>query len=147
VTANQSFPMTARHLRIVQVVCILLALSGAWLIHHGKSTSNDVVTPVHWFIVLAAIYCATAGFTVQRRIIQAPKRLQTTKSSTPLSRWRAGNLIRLSMATSVSLWGTVLSVYRGPTWLAFTFFALGLIQLLIWTPGNTPVMAQPELSK
>jgi len=145
VTANQSFPRSARDLRMVQVACILLALACGWLIHVTKGRSHDA-TPMHWFFVLAAIYCAVSGFTVQHKLIKRPAPVGKANAATLWSRWGAGNLMRLLMATSVSLWGAVLSAYRGPTWMAFTFFALGLVLLLIWTPGRTPVAEQPKAS-
>lgn len=153
-TANQSFPRNARDLRVVQVGCILLAFSGAWLIHMhtGNSRSRGVATPVHWFVVLAAVYCAVTGFTFQRKIAMRPSRPQqairgSTRGSTPFSRWRVGHLMRLATATAVSLWGAVLSVYGAPSWLAYTLFGTGFLLLLIWTPGGLPVPSQAEPSR
>src|SRR5579862_3050366 len=105
-TANQSFPRNVRGLRVVQVVCVLLALSSAWLIALGRSRGHGALTPVHGFVALAAIYCAVSGFTFQRKIAMRSSRPQET-----MRRWRVGHLMRLATATGVSLWGAVLSVY------------------------------------
>lgn len=146
-TTNQSFPRNARDLRVVQVACILLALSSAWLIGLGRSRGYGALTPVHWFITLAAIYCAVTGFTFQRKMTKRLSRSQqTTRGSTPFSRWRVGHLMRLATATAVSLWGAVLSVYGAPSWLGYALCGLGLLLLLMWNPGDLPVTSQPEPS-
>jgi hypothetical protein len=147
-TANQSFPKNVRDLRIVQVVCILLALSGALLIHMGKAGNRGAVTPVHWFVALAAVYCAVSGFTFQRKMTQGTSRpQQMMKEPTPFSRWRVGHLMRLATATAVSLWGAVLSVYGALSWLAYALSGLGFLLLLIWTPGRIPIPTQPHIQR
>jgi hypothetical protein len=142
-SSTSSFPMNTRQLRIVQIACILLALSCVVLTVR-KPTNHGEATPVHWLITVAAIYCAVSGFTVQRKIVTGPARTQLKRGSTPLSRWRAGHLIRLATAAAVSLWGAVLSIYGGPSWLVYSLLALGLLLLVVWSPGTNPVLTQPE---
>jgi len=143
-SSTSSFPMNTRQLRIVQFACILLALSCVVLTVR-KPTNRGKATPVHWLITVAAIYCAVSGFTFQRKIVQsAIRHRQLERRSTPFSRWRAGHLMRLATAASVSLWGAVLSIYGGPSWLVYSLLALGLLLLAVWSPGTNPVPTQPE---
>lgn len=141
-SSTSSFPMNTRQLRIVQIACILLVLSCVVLTVR-KPTNHGEATPVHWLITVAAIYCAVSGFTVQRKLVTGPTRSQIKGRSTPLSRWRAGHLMRLVTAASVSLWGAVLSIYGGPSWLVDFLLALGLLLLVVWSPGTNPIPTQP----
>ena len=51
--------MNRQGLRVVQIVCILLALSACWLVAYlGRPKNNGEFGPIQWVIVLAAAYCA-----------------------------------------------------------------------------------------
>lgn len=145
---SQSSPMVVRHLRMAQSGCVLLALACVWLIRVGHSKNHGAITPIHWFILLAAIYCAVAGFTTQRALAKKPSRPSRPKNgSTPFTRWRAGHLIRLATATSVATWAAVLSVSGGPIWIAYWLAAVGVLLLVIWRPGELPVADAARISK
>jgi hypothetical protein len=135
-----------RQLHMVQVACILFALlcvvvSG--FVRH-ESPGNNV--PLYWLVVALATYCAISGFTVQRFLSRPARSQQSRRRSTPFSRWRAGHLARLFSALSVAPWALVLSNIGGPPWAVDALFVLGLLLLLRWTPGASPVPGQPEPS-
>ncbi|HZD06815.1 MAG TPA: hypothetical protein VE176_01130 [Candidatus Limnocylindrales bacterium] len=55
-------PLNVRQLRIVQIVCLVLAVSAVWLVAHtGEPRSNAEFGPIQWAIVFAAAYCAVSG--------------------------------------------------------------------------------------
>ena len=138
--------MIARQLRIVQIVCLMVAVSACLLVARlGKAKSDCEIGPIQWVIVFAAIYCAFSAFTLQRTITKGPKRPPTKIASTPFSRWRAGHLVRLFFPVSVALWGDVLVISGGSSWLAYSLCGLGILLLLVWSPENLPI--QPQISR
>ena len=130
-------------LRLVQVVLILVALGVAAFDVSRKLAIHGGMTPFHWFVAGLAVYGGFSGFKVQK-ILNRPVRPNPRRRSTPFSRWRAGHLVRLFCALSVAMWGVVLSEFYGPSWVVYALYALGLLLLLIWTPGANPVPEQPE---
>ena len=90
----------------------------------------------HWMLMVGAAWSAISGFTFQRRIVR--RRPSRSGKSTPFTRWRAGHIIRLWTATSLSLWAVVLSDWGGPHLVVNALFAMGLVLLLFWSPGAVP---------
>lgn len=139
---------TIRQLRLAQVICIVLACSCIWLIGRTRPASHLEMRPIHWAIILGAIYCAVVGFTMQRKLTRGPSLpRQTRTSSTPLIRWRAGHAFRLCTALSVAMWGAVLSIYKGPVYLAYWLVAISLLLLVTWRPGVRPDPLPISVSK
>jgi len=137
--------MNKRGLRVVQIVCLAVAFASFMMVSRlSKPENNGTIRPIHWVIVLAAIYCAFSAFTLQRTITKGPKRQPTKIASTPLSRWRAGHLVRLFFPLSVALWGDVLVISGGPSWLAYSLCGLGILLLLVWRHENVPVQPEPS---
>src|SRR6266852_2970338 len=98
-----------RQLRLVQVGCILLVAFCIFVRHIGSHESHGAISLGQWLVIVAAIWSAVGGFTLQRRITSAPTRSQRRSGrSTPFTRWRAGNIVRLWSATAVGLWALVL---------------------------------------
>jgi hypothetical protein len=132
-----------RQLRLVQageilfiVVCFFVKRIGAVEIRNGLSS-------VHWLILVAAVWSAISGFTMQRRINRAQTRSESaSRKSTPLGRWRTGHLIRLASATAVGVWGLLLHYFGGPDWLVNVLLGLAMLLLLIWKPGAAPAEIQ-----
>lgn len=129
-----------RQLRMVQIACTFLALSASVLVaNFGKSQNQRGVTTIHWLIILAAIYSAVSAFTLQKTLTKGPARSEQSKTqSSQYSRWRAGHIVRLFFPASVATWGAVLAVAGGPLWLAYSFCGLGVLLLVIWSPGAAP---------
>jgi hypothetical protein len=130
-----------RQLRIVQVACALSLGACVLLIHfgHGKSGAQSGMNLKQFLVIVAAIWSAVFGFTLQRRIVGAPSRYQANlERATPFSRWKTGHIARLWSATSVSMWGLILYEIRGSSWIVDSLFAGGLILLAAWKPGESP---------
>jgi hypothetical protein len=131
-----------RLLRLVQVANILLIAGCFFVKRMGTLETHDIVTR-HWIVIVAAIWSAVSGFTIQRRINKTSPRPQKPSRSTPLGRWKAGHLLRLSSATAVGLWALVLHFLAGPDWIVNALFGLSALLLLIWKPGSAPAPVQP----
>jgi hypothetical protein len=128
-----------RQLRLLQVGCILLVAVCIFVVYVGWHNKTRAITVGQWLVIVATIWSAVSGFTIQRRIVRGARRSQRLSGkSTPFTRWRAGNFMRLSSGVSVGLWAFVLYMIGGPSWLVNVFFAIGLLLLLIWQPGASP---------
>ena len=125
----------ARVLRFVQLACIVLVLASAVISILGRQLTSSALTGRHWLVLAAACYSAVSGFTMQRRIV---RRKSNSASSTPLTRWRAGHLIRLMSATTAGISGLLFFELAGPIQLVYVLLAAGLLLLLSWTPGSPP---------
>jgi len=132
-----------RQLRFYQIACILLVVGCIFVSRLAHYETQGSITFGQWLILLAAIWSAISGFTVQRRIVRIRNQsLQSARRSTPLSRWRVGNVIRIASAASVGLWALVLKNSGGPALLVNSLFGIGLVLLLIWRPGTIPDSTQ-----
>lgn len=133
-------PMNVRQLRIVQIICLVPAVLAFWLItHSSKPKNNAEFGPIQWAIVLAATYCAVSGFTFQRFLNkERPQSRPGGTGSAPYRRWSIGHLMRLATACSVAMWGAVTPILKGPLWMAYAFWGLGILLVLVWTPGTPP---------
>jgi|CZKY01.1.fsa_nt_gi hypothetical protein len=125
-----------RRLRFLQSAQIVFIGVCFFVKRIGSVETRDAIPLVQWCIIVAAIWSAISGFTVQRRI-------NRSKKSSTLGRWRIGHVVRLSSATAVGLWGMLLFYTGGPDWLANVFLGLAMLLLLVWRPGVTPAEAQP----
>ena|SRR5579863_10646430 len=130
-------------LRLVQVANIIFIAVCFFIKRIGTVETHDTLTVRDWIAIVAAIWSAVSGFTVQRRINNASTRPQKSSRSTPLGRWKVGNVLRLYTATAVAGWGLVLHYFGGPEWIVNVLFGLAMLLLLIWRPGANPARAQP----
>jgi hypothetical protein len=128
---------TERHFRIVQLFCILEVLTCLRVSLKVHKTSPGM-TPTHWFLIVMALWAIFAGFALERRILHGPATGRRSSRSTPLSRWRAANLVRVGSAVSVACWGLLLRDYGGPAWIVYLTFAVAGFLLLLWSPGRPP---------
>lgn len=124
-------------LRIVQVGCVLCLVESFRLGLKVQGTTHGSKT-VQWAVIALALWCAVQGFRIQRRMIAPKVSRKRSRRSTPFTRWRAGNLVRLAFATSVGLYGLCLSEFGGVAWQVDSLLALGMVLLLIWKPGPSP---------
>jgi len=123
-------------LRLAQLACILILFECVRLGRSMRREWNGTFTVADWFFIVAAVWSGVSSFTIQRRIVSRPKKYYST--STPFTRWRAGNIARLWLATAVGLYGFCLKVVAGPPLVTNALFALGLLLLLVWSPGPEP---------
>jgi len=103
-----------RQLRLVQCSLIVFIVVCFFVKRIGRLETHDALSPVQWLIIVAAIWSAISGFTVQRRINRIGSRSQTQpRRSTPVSRWRTGHLVRLWTATAMGgLMGASFALHR-----------------------------------
>src|SRR5713101_2505801 len=128
--------MTERHFRVVQVFCILVVIACFQVAMKVTKTSTEI-TSIQWVVIAMGLWAILSGFVLQRQIVGHPNKLRRRSTrTTPFSRWRTGNLVRVGSATSVALWGLILRENGGAMWLADIFFAIGGLLLLIWKPGT-----------
>jgi hypothetical protein len=125
-------------LRIIQVGCILMVLGCIWVSRSGHHEWQGSLAPRHWLVMVAAIWGAISGFTLQRRLVGQPVNSRRPSRSTPFTRWRAGHIVRIWTAMTVGLGALLLSEFSGPPMMVNVLFALSLLLLLIWTPGPIP---------
>ena len=96
---------TERQFRVVQMFCILVVLACFQVALKLVQTSPEI-TPIQWVLVGMGVWAIFSGFMLERQIVGYPNRVRRPSArSTPFSRWRAGNLVRVASATSVPLWG------------------------------------------
>ena len=77
--------MKVSQLRVLQIVCLVVALSACWLVAHlGKPNNNGEIGPIQWLVVVAAIYSAVSGVTLQRKITKGPIQPRTRNGLDPV---------------------------------------------------------------
>jgi len=104
-----------RQLRLMQVGCILLVAACIFVSYVGWQKKTRVINAGQWLVIVATIWSAVSGCTIQRRIVRGASRSQRLSGrSTPFTRWRAGNFVRLWGGMSVGLWAFVLHMIGGP---------------------------------
>lgn len=129
---------TERHFRVVQVWCILVVLVCFQVALKVDKTCSEI-TPFQWLLIGMGVWAIISGFMLEHLMITYPNRVRRPSTrSTPIGRWRAGNLVRVASATSVSLWGLILRSNGGPTSIAFALIAVGGLLLLVWRPSARP---------
>ena len=112
---------TERHFRVMQVFCILLVLTCFQVALRVDKTSPEI-TPIQWLLIGMGVWAIPSGFFLERQVLRDPDRARrrSTRSS-PLSRWRAGNLVRVMSATALACWGLVFRENGGRASIAYIF--------------------------
>ena len=128
--------MTLRNVRIIHgviLVSVLLYMLVIFQVHPREGHLSPAMPGVF------AVFCATeiAVALVLRARLLTPY-TETLRSNPDdaqaLGRWRAGNLVSITLAQSVAVFGFVLK-FLGANWfVAGPFFATAIFLLLIWTP-------------
>lgn len=126
--------------RILQLVCIVLvALILVLMRYLGTDRRHSGITAMDVVILLLALYATVSSFTLQRWLKRPRVRaVQSTRRSTPHSRWGAGHLARLYLSTGVAVWAVLLKSTGGPAWMAYALCGMAIALLLLWGPGPTP---------
>lgn len=125
-----------RKFRFLQLFCVFAVVT-CIRIRLKVQGSTDGSVFVQWMVFALALSCTVQGFLVQRRITEPSPSIRRSARSTPFTRWRAGNLVRLGFPTAVGCWALILSEHGGQAWQVVSLFALSLL-LLIWSPGRSP---------
>ena len=134
-----------RVVRILQFAFVVSVLLFYFVLHLTNPAPRNVAPAVQLAIVCFAIGSARAGFVVQRVLLNASNRPDsTTQNSTPRSRWFAGNVIRFVTAESVALFGFALRMMGSYSNVVIALFVASLLLLLFWQPGKVPTAAESQ---
>lgn len=134
----------ARTLRIMQIVFVAYILLLFWILHMlPTAPAPHSMSPFAWSIVCVALLSGVLGFVLQSWILRVPIRPAPTSSqsasrNSPIRRWFAGHVIRMSFSLAVSLYGVILHSTGAPNSAVFSLVGLGLILILLWKPGEIP---------
>lgn len=135
---------TERHFRVVQIFCFLVVLACFQVALKVDRTSRRI-TPIQWVLIGLAVWAIVSGFVLEHQIMRYPNKARRPSTrSTPFSRWRAGNLVRVASATSVACWALVLRENGGPALVAYILFAVAGSLLLMWRPSAIPLHANDK---
>jgi hypothetical protein len=134
-----------RQLRLIQAVCVVLAFGCILAVYlTGSTEKRPASTEIHAAIVVLGAWSAVGGFTFQRKLLKKPS--QRAAKSSAFTRWRVGHIWRLWSAVSVVVCGVLLWEQGGSRVAANALFAVGVLLLLIWSPGVAPAEDQPTRS-
>lgn len=134
----------ARTLRVMQIVFVAYILLLFWILHLLPAAPGPhSMSPLAWTIVCIALLSGVFGFVLQSWILRvpirpAPTHPQSASKNSPLRRWFAGHVIRMSFSLAVSLYGVILHSTGAPDSAVFSLAGLGLILILFWKPGEIP---------
>lgn len=134
-----------RQLRLLQIVCVVFVASCFIFTRTLFRQAEPDRSFEQGLFVLLALWSVYSGFRLQRMFsrVRTSAHLPPDNRSTPIRRWQAGHLMRIASATSVGLWGMILHFVGSPPWLVGAMFGLGLVLLLIWSPGSNPAAPEP----
>lgn len=125
------------NIRLVHAVLITAIPLFALLAEVGRYQGSGRWTSLHWLMSGLAAWCIFEGFRFRSLWVFPSQRLLANDAgnSKALRRWKAGQLIVLTMAEAVAWYGLVVRmVLHGTLWQASLFYAVGLFLLLLWTP-------------
>lgn len=135
---------TERHFRVMQGFCILVVLTCYRVALTVDKTSPEI-TPIQWVLIGMGVWAIASGFILERQVLRDPDRARRRSTrSTPLSRWRARNLVRVMSATALACWGLVLRENGGRASIAYIFFLVAGLMLLVWKPSARPPEANEQ---
>jgi hypothetical protein len=136
-----------RHLTLIQRVCLVfvsVCVLVAYLTAYREKSSASMA--IQSAIVALGASSAVGGFTFQRKLLKKRESVQPWGKSDAVGRWQAGHIARLWSAVAVVVWGLVLWELGGSHVAAKVLFALGILLLLIWSPGVAPAEDPPTRS-
>jgi hypothetical protein len=125
-------------LRLIQIGCIILVVACGIAAYFANDNSRTLWIAYQLLIGVAAFWSAVGGFTVERKL-RAKQPNGGQRASTPFTRWRTANIVRLWSAASVGLWGLVLVELGGSRAIAFVLLAVSVLLLVLWNPGVVPI--------
>ena len=96
-------------------------------------------------IAVVGIASVIAGFVLPRIIVQTFNPTpRGTATQAEFQRWFSKGVISLAFFEACVLFGFVLHILHGRTWLVDFLFALGIAAELIWSPGPPPSAENSE---
>jgi hypothetical protein len=135
-----------KQMRVIQICFVAYAVLLIGLAYYLPAHATQKPNAVFQIIFgLLAVLCAFGGLLFPKMIARAAsKPMQSGKVATPVQRWRTGHILRFAFHVSIVLYGFVLHMLGGATWLVNSLFAIGLILLVYWKPGRVPA-ASPNI--
>jgi hypothetical protein len=124
-------------LRLIHAAHIAAIPLFAWVAQSRCACDNSGWNLSHWVVTGLALYGGIGGFVFRRTLMRRAEEAlrKDASSSKGLRQWQAANIVPMTMAESIVVWGVVLQmVLGGALWQASFFYAGGLILLLLWMP-------------
>jgi hypothetical protein len=125
---------SVRSMRIFQSIFLITILGYAY-VAELSSAPAAVVQPVMigTFSILAVLIVVIA-FAFRRRLLPSAIESLQRGDANGVGRWRTANIFSMVLAESVALFGLVLRIMGGSRRVAWPFFIVAIILLLVWTP-------------
>lgn len=107
-------------------------------------TPQQPVSPAfEWAVTVLGIIEDVIGLNGRRLFLWLAKRAPgNAQASTPLGRWMTGNVMSLAFMETCILFGMVLHFVGARVRLVELLFAVGMISLVLWSPGTPPAAKQ-----
>ena len=131
--------------RTMQVAFIFSVLVFLYVLHVVHPAPKIVDPSMQLFIACAAFTSIILGFIVPRALLRIPNELFfRAEGSEPRRRWLAGHIFRFATAESVALFGFVLRMMGDTSRVVTAFFAVSLLLLILWQPGEVPAATESK---
>jgi hypothetical protein len=129
-----------RTARILKIAFLVSGILFIYVVYTVPVQAQGPTSPAfEMAIAVVALASVVAGFILPGILRRAAERVSQNKpGSTPLSRWMAGNIVGLACFESCSMFAVMLHFAGGHVRTIELLFAVGLIALLFWSPGNPP---------
>lgn len=134
-------------MRIVKLAFLCSFLMFIFVVIKVPAQSHQSANPAFESIItILALACSVVGYFGKQIFGSLTKRASTNKTtkSNPLSLWMAGNVFSLACIEACVLFGVVLHFVGARVRLVELLFSVGIIVLLIWSPGIPPVAEQGQ---
>lgn len=115
------------------VALVLYAYTAEFIV--GKTDSEVSAAIIYGMTLVAAFDVLIAYYFRRTKLAPALERLRLDPNdSEALKQWRYSTLVSLVLTLSVGLYGFTLRFLRAPQKVAWSFYLVALILLLIWRP-------------
>jgi len=127
-------------LRIIQIVFVVFGALQFLNVHFIPSNvPTGTLTLFQGLVVVIAVSDNVIGILLQRILVKGPGRISAVgKAATLAQRWLIANVVRLALSLSTSLFGLVLHMTGSPNWLAQALIGLGILFMVVVSPGKPP---------
>jgi hypothetical protein len=132
-TPIESTLRSARVIHLAFLAAAILYFAVLFQIRPVERSVDPILIYALAFLCLSVIW---VGFFLRARMVTAPAaRLSANPQDTAsLKQWRSGQIVSFAFAESVVFYGVLLK-FLGAAWnIAGTFFVVGVLLLVAWTP-------------
>jgi hypothetical protein len=130
-------------MRVIQWGMIGFILIAAWVAERVLDAGEVSWGLGYWLIVGLALWSVSSGFRLRRRMASKIQDvMERGLAETEIRRrLNARNLLSMTIALNVAIWGQVLRfILHGTLWQAVPFYVVGLGLLVLWGPKTTAAM-------